>query len=140
MRISLEDYFMGRDALYPSECSEEVRGNAAITVAKANSLLAVLEAQGIALEPHPNTASIVSSGWRPPQVNAATTNAAVRSKHMTGEAVDLYDPDGELDEFCLAHPGSLAAIGLWQEHPSATKGWLHLQIVPPRSGKRVFYP
>lgn len=59
---------------------------------------------------------------------------------MTGQAVDLYDPDGALDDWCLAHPERLAEAGLWQEHPAATKGWLHLQSIPPRSRNRVFYP
>jgi hypothetical protein len=45
-----------------------------------------------------------------------------------------------LDDWCLEHPEVLQEIGLWQEHPAATKGWCHLQIVPPRSGKRVFFP
>ena len=35
---------------------------------------------------------------------------------------------------------SLASLGLWMEHPLATKGWCHLQVVSPRSGMRVFYP
>jgi hypothetical protein len=59
---------------------------------------------------------------------------------MTGQAIDLADPDGDLDEWCLEHPDMLELYGLWQEHPSATKGWAHLQSVPPKSGKRCFYP
>jgi hypothetical protein len=91
---------------------------------------------------HPVTKTHVSSGWRPPAVNAAQRGAAVNSKHMTGRAVDVYDPDGDLDEWLMTGDGqrALKEIGLWLEHPSATKGWSHLQSIPPRSQNRVFYP
>ena len=61
---------------------------------------------------------------------------------MTCEAIDLYDPDGDLDEWLLSDAGqrAMADLGLWHEHPSATKGWAHLQTKPPRSGRRTFYP
>jgi len=139
VRITLEDYLMGRDSIYPEELTFEVRANAEDTVTKVNSLLAVLEAENVPLETN-KQGSIINSGWRPPQINGQVKNAAPKSKHMTAQACDLYDPEGILDEWCLENPNSLAAIGLWQEYPSATKGWLHIQVVPPRSGKRVFYP
>jgi hypothetical protein len=61
---------------------------------------------------------------------------------MTGEAIDLYDPDGDLDEWLMSEKGRgiLEALGLWMEHPASTKSWSHLQTIPPRSGNRVFYP
>lgn len=131
---------MGRDKLYDLE--PDVKENAEATVEKVNSLLAVLEAEGVPLEAHPNTLSIVSSGWRPPQVNAQIKGAAPRSKHMTGQACDLYDPEGAIDDYLMSEAGQsvLVAGGLWLEHPSATKTWCHVQTVGPRSGRRVFYP
>ena len=140
MRITLDHYLMGRDAVYFHDFTPEIKANAERTVTLTNALLAVLETEGIPLEAHPNTLSIVASGWRPPQINNQVKGAAVRSKHMAGEAVDLYDPDGLIDEYLLKHPEPLISLGLYQEHPSATKGWAHVQIVPPKSGKRVFYP
>lgn len=140
MRINVEDYLNGRDAVYPEECTAEVRANAEKTVALANRLLATLEADGIPLEVHPVNRTVISSGWRPYQLNRQIKNAAVRSKHMTGEAIDIYDPDGLIDEHLLAHPEPLVALGIFCEHPSATKGWSHWQIVPPKSGNRFFYP
>jgi hypothetical protein len=141
MRITLEQYLNGRDELYPNELTPEIRKNAEVTVKLVNALLAVLETEGIPLEAHPQTKSLVSSGWRPPQINSQVKGAAVRSKHMTGEACDLYDPEGAIDDYLIDHPEPLVALGLYQEHPSATaRGWCHLQIVPPRSGRRVFYP
>lgn len=140
MRISVSDYFMGRDAIYFGDLTDEIKANAARTVEKVNSLLAVLEAEHVPLELHPKNGSIVASGWRPPIVNAQTKGAAVRSRHMTCEACDLYDPDGLIDDYLMDHQQALVALGLYLEHPLATKNWSHVQIVPPKSLKRVFMP
>src|SRR3990167_6517242 len=120
---------MGRDKLFPIELTDALHQNAEQTVAGANVLLGFFGEH-----------RKVNSGWRPMAINAFTPGAAVKSKHMTCQACDLDDPEGDLDEWCLAHPEILAKIELWQEHPASTKGWTHVQIVPPRSGKRVFYP
>jgi hypothetical protein len=142
MRITLGDYLMGRDAIYPDDFTLAVMANAEKTVKLVNSLLAVMESEGMKLEAHPVSQSLVSSGWRPPQINRQVKGAAPKSKHMTGEAVDLYDPEGDIDNFLMSGQGQrvLASLGLYIEHPSATKSWSHIQIVPPRSQQRVFYP
>lgn len=146
--ITLEDYYLGRDSQYRHELTQALQANARETVRRVSLLLEMAAADGVTLEPSPRTGSLITSGWRPAAVNAATPNAAPRSRHMTCEAVDLYDPDGDLDEWCLAHPERLAELDLYLEHPAATKGWCHLQIVPPRSQARLpvgdrrrwFYP
>ncbi len=140
--IALADYWMGRDATHSHLISAQLLSSASLTVALANDLLDAARAAGLRLVNSPRTGTPISSGWRPPDVNAAIPNAAVNSKHLTAQAVDLYDPDGELDEWLMSQPGQLllGQLGLWMEHPSATKGWAHVQTVPPRSGRRVFYP
>lgn len=140
MRVTLTDYLMGREELYPAELTPEIKANAEKTVSLVNALLAVLQAENVPLEKHPQTQSVIASGWRPPQINGQVKGAAVRSKHMTGEACDLYDPEGAIDDYLIDHPEPLIALGLYLEHPSATKNWSHVQIIPPRSGKRVFHP
>ena len=133
--ITLDDYWMGRDKQFPLNLTAEIKTNAQITVTRANLILSQFkQATG------DTSQRKVTSGWRPPMINAITKNAAPNSKHMTGQAVDISDPDGDLDEWCLANRTYLEGAQLWQEHPSATKGWCHLQIVPPKSGNRVFYP
>lgn len=129
--IILSDYWMGRDVAYPLALTPDIKRNAITTVALANELLALFGQR-----------RKVNSGWRPPAVNAATPNAAAMSKHMLGQAIDLADPEGDLDEWLMGDIGQAAMtrIGLWHEHPAATKGWAHLQTVPPRSGRRTFYP
>ena len=129
--ITLPDYWMGRDREYALSLTPDIERNAARTVLLANSLLSRF-----------GESRKVKSGWRPPAINSATPNAATNSKHMTGLAIDLADPDGDLDDWCMSTFGlaQLADIGLWLEHPSATKGWTHWQSIPPKSGNRVFYP
>lgn len=140
--ITLTDYLMGRREQYPLAYGPDIEREALRTIGIVNDLLLIATGAGVTLERNPRTGSIVSSGWRPPAVNASTPNAAVRSLHMTGKAIDVYDPDGDLDEWLMTDAGQamLQRLGLWLEHPAATKGWSHLQTVPPRSGKRVFYP
>lgn len=111
------------------ELTDEMRRDAQTTVDCANQLLADFGEE-----------REITSGWRPVAVNRVVPGAALRSKHSECRAVDIADPDGDLDEWCLDNANVLAQIGLWLEHPSATKGWCHVQIVPPKSGRRVFYP
>lgn len=135
--ITLDQYWMGRDKAFAKELTDEVRKNATVTVERANRLLLAF------FSALPKSAPrSVNSGWRPAAVNAGIRNAAAKSKHMTGQAVDLSDDDGRLDEFCMSPAGqkAMADIGLWLEHPSATPRWCHVQTVPPRSGNRVFHP
>lgn len=140
--ITLADYLMGRREQHALSYSPDIEREALRTVELANQLLSTAQAAGVTLERNPRTGSLVSSGWRPPAINESTPGAAVRSLHMTGQAVDLYDPDGDLDDWLMSDGGQseLARLGLWLEHPAATKGWAHLQTKPPRSGRRVFYP
>lgn len=134
--ITLTDYWMGRDKEFAAELTDEIRENAESTVVKANLLLGYFKSEAFGDYDRYH----VTSGWRSRQVNASIATASPRSKHMTGQAIDLADPEGVLDDWCMEHQDILERLGLYLEHPSATKGWCHLQIVPPRSGKRVFYP
>jgi hypothetical protein len=90
-----------------------------------------------------------ASGWRPPSINAATKNAAAVSKHMLGNAGDVREPESRpLTTWAMTLAGEQARIAcdLYMEHPSCTRGetgrtpWCHLQRVPPRSKRRVYYP
>jgi len=127
--MTLADYWMKRDRLFAADLTAEIVTNAAILIDRVHKLLKVFGEE-----------RDITSGWRPPAVNGNTPGAALKSKHMTGQAVDLSDPDGDLDEWCLEHQDMLELHQLWLEHPSATKGWVHLQSIPPKSNKRVFYP
>lgn len=127
--MELVDYWMGRDVSHKAELTGEVIVNAAVLIARVRKLLA-----------HFGEERDITSGWRPAAINASTPGAAAKSKHMTGQAVDLADPEGDLDAWCMENQDLLYQHELWLEHPSATKNWCHLQSIPPKSGNRVFYP
>ena len=135
--ITLDDYYRGynTDPRYIDELTAAIRIDAATTVKRANALLSRYYSENLSAD-HAH----VTSGWRPKAVNAAIPTAAKNSKHMIGRAIDLSDPEGDLDEWCMGNQNAMAECDLWLEHPSSTKGWSHWQIVPPASGKRVFYP
>lgn len=142
IHVNLENYFMGRDRTYSLDLTMDVRRESARTVDLTNKLLNVAQAAGVELIRRADSNTLVNSGWRPAALNAQTQGAAPHSKHITGQAIDLFDPEGEIDEWLLTKLGqeALVSIGLWMEHPGSTKGWSHLQTIPPRSLNRVFYP
>lgn len=133
-------YYRGRDKVYANQLTPELRTNALRTLESVNKLIGLMAQDGITLESSPLTLTPVSSGWRPVAINAATPGAAARSLHITCEAIDLYDPEGVIDDWCMSHIPELEYYKLYLEHPAATKGWCHLQTRAPRSGYRVFYP
>ncbi len=100
---------------------------------------------GLAFAINPKTGTVVSGtqygGFRPQDC----PEGAPHSNHKEGLAVDLFDPEHRIDRALLAAPGLLDECGIWIEHPDvtvvdATSGWSHWQCVPPRSGRRMFYP
>jgi hypothetical protein len=138
--VTLEDYWMGRDFAYAHELTETIAGNAAVTVARVNRMLEAMAVDGLHAECKAGSHSPVASGWRPVEINARVPAAVPDSPHISGAACDLYDPRDALDDWCAAHAGVLRELELWLEHPDYTKGWCHVQIVPPRCGSRVFRP
>lgn len=82
---------------------------------------------------------VVSSGYRPAAINAKV-GGAKQSHHMTCAAVDFVDKDGALAKWILSRPDVLQACALYLEDPASTKGWIHVQIYPPKSGRRIFEP
>jgi hypothetical protein len=138
--ITLAQYWMGRDTKYAVELTAGIRLNAEDLLDRVNRLLAMAAEEGIA--PAENEyGSPVASGWRPSAVNDKTANAAAASKHMTGEGIDLRDNRPRaFARWCLRHLNELEDLGLWMEDPRWTPTWVHLQMVPPRSGNRVYVP
>lgn len=133
--LTLKDYFMGRDVKFKDQLTEEFQENASKLLEKVNALLAVMEGKGVVLADQVK----VSSGWRPPAVNARVGGAKL-SNHMICRAVDLVDIGQVMGKWCMDNQMELKKLGLHMEHISATPTWLHLQDRPPRSGRTVFYP
>lgn len=132
--ITIKDYLTA-SGRYPErekhpEVTPDLIKAATILLDKVNKLLTDLGIQSV----------IVSSGFRPASVNAGIANAAKKSNHCRGFAIDLYDPDGSIDELLTECVPLLEKYGLYVEDQESTKGWAHLQWVSPNSGNRFFKP
>jgi hypothetical protein len=125
--ISRSEILMGRDKQYPL--------NGILEVNLEKLLKAVNKFRAVYGKP-----MRVSSGYRPAAINATVKGAAKKSNHMKCLAVDFVDRSGKLAEYCLNNLKLLEEFGIWLEDPAFTKGWVHMQVVPPRSGNRVFKP
>jgi len=139
--IILQDYWMGRDARYPHALTPDVIAHATLLLGRVNLLLAWALVENIRPALDATTGHHVASGWRPAEINEATSNAAKASRHITGEAIDLRDNGTrDLARWCLRNLDALEEIGLWMEDPQWTPTWVHLQTVPPASRRRVYVP
>lgn len=87
---------------------------------------------------------IVTSGLRSDSQQQALIadgkSNAPKSHHLTGEAVDIADMDRKLTEWVKNNMPLMEKIGMWFEDFNSTPTWVHFQIVPPKSGNRVFIP
>ena len=138
IEITLDEYF-GSYSADPS-ATPAIRAAAATMLAKVNDLYQCAARDGCKLPKNPATKSGVSGnghgGYRPPDCSVGAAN----SRHKDGRAVDRYDPDREFAAWCLAHPDELRKRGLYMEDPRWTPSWVHLQDLPPGSGRLVYVP
>ncbi len=118
------------------EATAEVKANLEKLLVQVNKLLYNLDIEN----------AEVSSGFRPSEVNKGIPNAAKKSLHMTGQAIDIKDPNNTLSNLVKTieetSPGFLKSYGLWLEHPDATPGWCHLDSSSSRKDRpiRIFKP
>lgn len=135
------DYYMRRDEGHADELTDAIRANVAELLGRVNLLLAWAYRDGVRPALDRTTGTHVASGWRPAAINDATANAAAKSKHLTGQGIDLRDNGTrDLARWVLRNLEALEEIGLWAEDPQWTPTWVHLQIVPPASRRRVYVP
>lgn len=136
--LTIEDYF-GQWADHP-DVTDEIRANAETLIYAVNALIAAVEAGGAAFNINPNTRTIVSGsqfgGFRPQDCPIG----APQSAHKQGMAVDIYDPDNDIDEWLWQHRVWLDRYGLYFEATQSTPGWSHWSTRAPGSGKRFFLP
>lgn len=133
--ISLKNYLTA-NGKYPErekhpELTEELLNNAKNLLSKVNALLAEIGVNN----------AVVSSGFRPSSVNAATAGSSKRSSHMTCQAIDLVDPHGDLDALVAMNDVLKKKYGIWQEDLKSTPTWAHLDVKPRGSRpKNTFIP
>lgn len=131
--ITLEQYLMGRETLYPEEFQDNfVAENATAFLKQLNRFLADLNINDIE----------ITSGWRPLEVNRRVGGSS-NSHHIFGRAIDLADPIKALYRVFeeADFNGKLEAYGLWMEHEDSTPTWVHLDCGVRRNRKsRIFKP
>jgi len=77
----------------------------------------------------------VSSGYRPGSFNTKA-GGSKRSAHLSCEAVDFSDKDGQLKAWITED--ILISCGLYMEAGESTPTWVHVQIRPTKA--RIFKP
>jgi uncharacterized protein YcbK (DUF882 family) len=127
-----------QDVLQGKFCPLELEDNLLELLTKVNK---IYDAYQIPL--------VVTSGYRSKedQINIYIkkgvkdlTKIPMKSRHLTCEAVDLYDPKGQLQQWILKNRSLMEEIGLWFEDFKYTPKWVHAQTRPPRSGSLFFKP
>lgn len=140
--ITLDMYFTDfitkkdRRKEYPNDFTPEILANAKKLLVQINAILIDLGIEK----------AQVSSGWRPEAINNKTTNAAKKSYHMLGLAIDILDnKNQDLSKLVASKPDLLKKYNLWLEDSASTKGkntnWCHMDL-GTRSDRpvRIFKP
>jgi hypothetical protein len=128
MRISKETYFNGKNKKFANDLTVEVTENVTKLLIAVDKFLA-----------NYTKPVIISSGWRPKSYNTQIGGATF-SNHITGLAIDLKDTDNRLFEYVLQNLELAKELGLYFEHKNWTPTWVHIQLIAPKSGKRIFVP
>lgn len=81
----------------------------------------------------------VSSGYRSSEDNRVA-GGATSSLHMVCAAVDIKDSSGDLWQWLMKNLDFIKLHSLWLEDRRWTPTWVHFQIFPPKSGRRIFIP
>lgn len=129
MPISKDELLKGRDKKYPDEYTKDVSNNLDKLLIPLNK---IRDAYGKPM--------LVTSGWRPNELNMHVAGAAAHSKHTLGLAADIQDSDGELLKWVLNNLGLMKQLNIYLEDFRWTPSWIHFQLGPPMSGHRVFIP
>jgi len=113
-----------------------LNANASMLLSKVSELISRAEIESIN----------ITSGWRPSGYNKAI-GGAPNSKHVFAQAIDIWDPDKKIGQWCQNNIETLSELGLYMESLMTThksddpnKRWVHLQTVAPESGNIIFIP
>lgn len=84
-------------------------------------------------------AAVISSGYRNSLVNDEV-GGKKNSTHLTGEGIDLNDPERKIAKAILKKKEILDQYNLYMENPRWTPKHVHLQTRPVPSGNRIYIP
>lgn len=130
--ITREKYLKGRDKTYSNEWSTTLSKNTDKTISIINAFLKDI---GVDWDVQ------VSSGWRPTSINQSVSGAALSSNHIRCLAVDIVDlAPFPLMKLILDNLDKAEKHGIYFEDFNYTPSWVHCQVVPPKSGNRIYIP
>lgn len=136
-QLFLTEYFGPHLSTVPGDHYD----NAGKLLSKVNVVLAAFVADKGVLHVNPDTGTLIAGNGHGGYRLDASTVGAAKSKHKTGQAVDVYDPHRDLARWVLEHPALVhQQLGLSIERPEWTPTWVHFQSVPPGSGVFAFIP
>lgn len=141
--ITFENYFCLYGEKYKHLITNELIENANGLLLRVNRLLSYCTQEGVYPSIDEITGNYVASGWRPPDINERTSNAAKFSTHIFAHGIDIQDNKNTRNfaRWCFKNRNTyLTYCGLYMENPQWTPDWVHLQDKPPRSGARVYIP
>jgi hypothetical protein len=121
-------YWDGKDIKYANDLTLDVDANATKLLEVVNTFLT-----------NYRPIIIISSGWRPKSYNTKI-GGAPSSNHITGLAIDIKDTDNSVFKYVLKNLDLAQQLGLYFEDKRWTPTWVHIQLVKPKSGKRIFVP
>lgn len=82
----------------------------------------------------------ITSGLRNQADQDRINPKAPKSNHLMGLAADISDPNGAFWAWCVLNMPMMEKLGVYFEDKNSSPTWTHCQIVPPKSGKRIFKP
>lgn len=117
------------ERLLYNQCTDEVKANAKELARRVSGLL------------FDWLQRCISSGFRDQKSNKLA-GGSENSLHMVAAALDLFSLAHYLmkDYERNKEKSLLVKWDLYLEHPDYTTQWCHLQMFPPKSGRRVFIP
>jgi hypothetical protein len=132
--IQASDYF--RQFKDHKEITDQIKKNADKLIARVGVLLSLI----------PIEKPVITSGFRPQSYNKKI-GGSPNSHHCFGNAIDIWDPDKKISEWCLHNIEYLKENSIFIENPEVTcksedrmRRWVHFQQVAPKSGNQVFNP
>lgn len=128
MHYTIDNYLQsGQEKYTKNTMNPEHYNNAMRLVNKVNELGELIDYHGI-----------ITSGYRSPQRQreiyaAKGEKPAMGSKHITGHAMDISDPKGELKQKFLNRKvlEKMKELDLYLENFDMTKTWVHIQDEAP---------
>jgi hypothetical protein len=128
MKLTISMLLKGRNEQFPKEYTKEIADNLELLRGKVQEFLKEYSGH-----------ISISSGWRPAKLNDSV-GGATKSLHITGHAVDIIDTSMSVWNYVLDNLELAKSMGLYFEDKRATPSWVHIQTLPPKSGKRIFKP